>query len=379
MHIGLNTHLLAATGAAGYRKAGIHGYIAQLLDHLPAVSPPDWRYTVFVGKGTPPDHPHYAVKRSRLNTEKPLNRIVWEQAIQPFQLRGIDLVHELAFVAPVIMPRPFVVTVYDLTFMRYPERLTAARRLYLRLFTRLSCQRAQRVLAISRSTADDLVKLLGIHPAKIDLAIPGIEPRFRPLPTSEIDAFSRSKNLPGRFLLFVGTIEPRKNLATLLRAYAALPESARRAVPLILAGGMGWLSEDLPALITQLGLSDQVILPGYVAESELVLWYNAAIAFVYPSVFEGWGLPVTEAMACGKMVITSNVSALPEAAGEAGITLAPNDTPAWTEALRRCIEDDAWRADHEERALQHAAQFTWAQTAQQTILSYLKVRSFTHA
>src|SRR5579859_3616577 len=121
MRVGLNAHLL--TRAEGYRRAGIHGYIYQLLAHLPA-SARDWQFTVFVGGDDPPDSSQFTIKRSRWNTERPTQRILWEQLAQPFQLDRCDLIHELAFVAPVIMPRPFVVTVYDLSFLRYPERLT---------------------------------------------------------------------------------------------------------------------------------------------------------------------------------------------------------------------------------------------------------------
>jgi glycosyltransferase involved in cell wall biosynthesis len=367
MHIGLNAHLLAAAG--GYRRAGIHGYIYQLLDHLTAAVP-DWRYTVFVGAGSPPPSPQFTVRRARLNTERPLNRILWEQCLQPFQLGGLDLVHELAFAAPLMMPKPFVVTVYDLTFMRYPERLSTTRRLYLRLFTGLSCRRARRVQAISQSTADDLVNLLHIPREKIDLALPGVEPRFRPLPVTEIEDFRQKNNLPERFLLFVGTLEPRKNIPTLLQAYAGLPERLRREVHLVLAGGKGWLKDDLPTLLQQYQIAETVHLPGYVADEALVLWYNAAEAFVYPSVFEGWGLPLTEAMACGTPVITSNVSSLPEAVGGAGLTLPPDDVAAWRDAIQHSIEDTAWRRERRERGLERAKMFTWESTARQTIESY---------
>jgi len=367
MHIGLNAQLL--TRAQNYRRAGIHGYIYQLLDHLP-VAAPDWHFSAFVGGGDLPAHSQLVAKRTRWPTERPVVRIAWEQLAQPWQLGSFDLVHELAFVAPLVMPRPFVVTVYDLTFIRYPERLTRVRRLYLRLLTGLSCQRARRVLAISQSTADDLVTLLKVPRAKIDLAIPGVEPHFQPLPTAEVAQFRMTHGLPERFWLFVGTLEPRKNLPMLIRAYAALPANDRAAVHLILAGGVGWLSDDIVQTIERYGLTDTVHLPGYIADVELPLWYNAADAFLYPSVFEGWGLPVTEAMACGVPVIVSNVSALPEAVGDAGLQLAPNDEAAWTDALARSIRDSDWRADAGQRAKTRAARFTWAHTAEQTIQSY---------
>ncbi len=369
-HVGLNAHLLSS--APGYRRAGIHGYIWQLLDHLPAVDP-DWRYTAFVGDGTPPERRALNVKRSRLNTANPLARILWEQLAQPWQLAtlpDLDLVHELAFVAPLVMPKPFVVTVYDLTFIRYPERLSRLRRWYLRLLTELSCKRARRVIAISQSTADDLVALLGVPRERIDVAIPGVNPAFCPLPADEVRSWRQQKGLPDRFLLFVGTLEPRKNLPMLLRAYGALQSSQCSACHLVLAGGKGWMVEEIDRTIAQYGLSSTVHQPGFVPDEELPWWYNAAEALVYPSVFEGWGLPVTEAMACGKPVLVSDISSLPEAAGDTGLRLPPNDVAAWTDALARCIQDQVWRAEQGERARIRAGQFTWTRTAEQTIASY---------
>lgn len=370
-HIGLNAHLLASPGSAGFRRAGIHGYMARLLEHLPAAAP-GWRFTVYTGEGEPPPDPQVRVRRSRWGAGRPLARIAWEQLVQPWQLGGLDLVHEMAFVAPLIMPRPFVVTVYDLSFVRFPERLPVSRRLYLQALTGLSCRRARRVIAISHSTADDVTRLLGIPPEKIDVALPGVDPRFRPLPAGEVAAWRARRGLPERFLLFVGTLEPRKNLPMLLRAYAALSESERNQARLVLAGGKGWMTGEIERVIDELRLGGAVQRPGFVEDDELVWWYNAAEAFVYPSVFEGWGLPVTEAMACGRAPLVSDVSALPEAVGETGLRLPPDDVRAWTEALRRCIQDADWRRAEGERARSYAARFTWANTAAATVESYKK-------
>ncbi|MBE2272055.1 MAG: glycosyltransferase, partial [Anaerolinea sp.] len=176
MHIGLNAHLLS--GRAGYRSAGIHGYIDGLLRHLPREG---WRFSAFVGAANAMHIAGIDLRRSRLDTESPIRRILWEQALQPFQLGEFDLYHALAFVAPLLNVKPSVVTVYDLSFIHYPERLPAARRLYLRLLTGLSCRRARRITAISQATAADLAETLKIPRDKIDLAQPGYDPlRFHP-------------------------------------------------------------------------------------------------------------------------------------------------------------------------------------------------------
>jgi glycosyltransferase involved in cell wall biosynthesis len=384
--IGLNAHLLAAPATAGFRRAGIHGYIDNLLGTLPAVaslSAPDHLFTVLVGRQArlSPNGTTLNVRRSRMDTSQPLRRIFWEQAIQPWALAtaGLDLVHHLAFAGPLFVPAlrppPTVVTVYDLSFMRYPERLPATRRAYLRLFTALTCQRARRVLAISQSTADDLTALLGIAPDKIDLAIPGVDPHFRRLPAEQVAVWRTQQGLPEHFVLYLGTLEPRKNLPVLLRAFAALPETVRNEVKLVLAGAKGWMADAIDRTITETGLGENVLQPGFVPDEDLVWWYNAARVFVYPSVFEGWGLPVAEAMACGLPVLTSAVSSLPEVVGEVGYCLPPDDVSAWQTALHHALTDSAWRAEQSERGRSRAARFTWQHTAHQTLESYQKALS----
>jgi glycosyltransferase involved in cell wall biosynthesis len=370
MNIGLNAHLL--TSQAGYRSAGINGYIYNLLRALPDVDP-ELTYTVFAGnQANPPAHPRLHVRRFPWHTEHPLRRILWEQIIQPAALLRVrpDVIHSLAFVSPVLNPIPSVVTVYDLSFVHYPEMLPPTRRMYLRLFTRWSCRQARRVIAISESTARDLAQTFHLSPEKIDVAVPGVGDQYKPLPEADIAAFRQRKGLPEHFLLFVGTLEPRKNLPMLLRAYAQLPALDRAAAPLVLAGGKGWMYEEIYRTIEANNLGDTVYLPGYLPADELPLWYNAAAAFVYPSVFEGFGLPVVEAMACGTPVIVSNVSSLPEAAGDCGISLDPDDVNGWALALSDAIHNADWRADAGARGQARSAQFTWASTAAKTAASY---------
>ena len=370
MQIGLNAHLLSSR--AGYRTAGIHGYIDGLLHHLPAAVADDWHLTAFVGAANTQQIDGLTLRRSRLDTESPLRRIVWEQALQPFELGGLDLYHALAFVAPLILNVPSVVTIYDLSFVHYPQRLPAARRLYLRLFTGLTCRRARRVIAISQSTARDLIETMQLPADKIDVAAPGYNPSvFRPLPASQIASFRQSKNLPDRFWLFIGTLEPRKNLLVLLEAYAAL----KTRPPLIIGGGKGWDYEPIFEAVKRHGLETSVQFVGFIPSEDLAIWYNCAEVFVYPSVFEGFGLPVLEAMACGTPVIVSDASSLPEVVGEAGICVSPQAVDQWTAALRRVWEDDTWRKAAREQGLGEAARYSWSQTAQRTAASYRKALS----
>lgn len=362
--VALNAHLLA--GRASYRSAGIHQYIANLLRHLPAAAP-EFKYTVFVGEGQP-EMPGATIKRSSLPTVRPPARIFWEQFIQPLELLRLrpDLLHSLAFASPLLNPAPAVVTVYDLSFRLFPERFLPAQRLYLSALTAHSCRRARRVIAISDSTREDVIKHFGIDRARVDVAAPGVDPAFRPLPASLTDSFRAQRGLPNPFILYLGTLEPRKNLETLIRAFATL-HASRPTLHLILAGAKGWLYHSLFALVEQLNLTDSVHFPGFIPPEDLVLWYNACAVFAYPSSYEGFGMPVLEALACGKPVVTTTASSLPEAAGDAALLVPPGDVPALADALTRAL---ALPPDHLALGPAHAARFTWANTAAQTVASY---------
>lgn len=372
MKIGLNAHLLSEQ--SGYRSAGIHSYIAHLLKYMPALAPADWRFQAMVGAASRASFAGVALSRSRFDTSSAWRRILWEQVFQVRQLSRFDLYHAMAFVAPLYLKAPMVVTVYDLSFLLFPGRLSAARRWYLSKFTALTCRRAQRVLAISRSTGKDLSRLLGINPDKIDVTPLGYDRSvFRRLRATTIEQFRTRQGLPARFWLFVGTLEPRKNLAMLLRAYARMPRSQR--LPLILAGGVGWMADDVFATIEREGLQDSVRHIGFVPAADLPLWYNSAEAFLYPSIYEGFGLPVLEAMACGAPVLTTDLSSLPEVAGDAGLCLPPEDSERWTGALVKIEQEHGWREEAREKGLARASRYSWERTSALTLDSYRKALS----
>jgi glycosyltransferase involved in cell wall biosynthesis len=302
-------------------------------------------------------------------------RIFWEQVVAPFALARAqpDLLHGMAFALPLTWTSPSVVTIFDLSFIRYPGRLSAARRLYLRAIVGASARRADRIIAISESTRQEIMALLGISPDKIDIAYPGVNSNCRPLDRNAVTAFRQQQGLPDRFILYLGTLEPRKNLITLIKAYAALPQ--RQKVKLVLAGGKGWGYEPVFALIEELGLENDVITPGYQPGDSLPMWYNSPELFVYPSVYEGFGMPLVEAMACGTPVIASNTSSLPEAVGEAGILVPADDPSAWVDAMSGLLTDPSARAEWSEKGRLHAATFTWAETASRTADTYRRVLS----
>ncbi|MDH7474646.1 MAG: glycosyltransferase family 1 protein [Anaerolineae bacterium] len=371
-HIGLNALLLSLS--ADYRGAGANSYIYHLLCHLDKMDG-QYRYTAFLSDRRFATGGRMALYFTRWPTYRPVARVMWEQIVQPGVLRQkrIDLVHGLAFVTPLLSSCPTVVTIFDLSFLRFPKSFRRANRAYLRLFTPLSARRAQRVIAISEHTKRDIVHLLGVPAEKVEVIYCGVETDFYPRSVAEVQAFRQQKGLPERFVLFVGTLEPRKNVRRLIEAYAQIRDLG---VKLIIVGGKGWLYDDIFASVERLGLSSEVLFAGYVPAEELPLWYNSAELFVFPSLYEGFGLPPLEAMACGTPVVSSDAASLPEVVGEAGLLVAPQDVEGLAEAMRRVLGDRSLREQLRERGLQQARQFSWEKTARQTITVYQQVLDY---
>ncbi len=368
-----NAHLLARD--ASYRSAGISVYIESLLREL---SGADYglRLRVLLGKdagplelpvglGTPEQPTITAETKSRLPTGRAWQRVLWEQTVLPVRLRQMtaDLVHAPAFISPLAANCPVVVTVPDLSFLRYPQFFRRGNRLYLRTLTGVACRRAAAVIALSKHTAQEVHRLLGIPESRIFTVYPGVAPRFRRLPAEQVTRFRQERGLPDRFILYLGTLEPRKNLIRLVRAFSRLRDPD---LHLVLAGAKGWFYESVFAEVERLGLGARVHFAGYVPAEEQAFWYNAAHAFAYVSVYEGFGMPVLEALACGIPTVTSTTTSLPEAGGPGVMLVSPDDEVALADALNNVLNDASARDALQEAGLRHVAGFTWEKAARQT-------------
>ena len=359
--IGLNAQLLSL--APTYRGAGINQYIYNLLRWLPVVDG-SRRYVAFTGEKRA-RFEGLELRVSRLPTHKPVVRILWEQTVLPAALRreGAALLHAMAFAGPLAAPCPAVVTVFDLSFLRYPQSFRPWNRLYLRVMTKITARRAAGVIAISRHTAEDVTRLLGVPRERISVIYCGRDEAMRPLPPSQVEDFRRRKGLPERFVLFLGTLEPRKNLVRLVEAFARLRQED---VHLVLAGGRGWGYEPVLARIEVLGIGERVLLPGFVPAEEKPFWYNAAEVFVYPSLYEGFGLPPLEAMACGTPVVASDAASIPEVVGDAGILVDATNVDALAEALNRLLNHPQERELLRKKGLRRSKGFSWEKAARET-------------
>ncbi len=267
-----------------------------------------------------------------------------------------------------------VVTVFDMSIKRFPETHPAGRVKFFNEYFDKRIPHADHILSISEFTKNELVEIMGISPKKITVT-PLAQPESFYVPSiSRIQEFKKENQLPDNYFLYLGNIEPRKNLITLIHAFKNFSDSNHN-IKLILAGEQTWLSDTIIREIKNLNLENSVFLPGYVNENDLPLWYASALAFAYPSKYEGFGLPVIEAMATGTPVITSNVSSLPEVAGNAAILIPPDDIDAWTSAMVDIATSPDLRDRLINSGLSRAKNFSWEKCAQMTHDVYEKCRA----
>lgn len=372
MHVVLGAFLLS--GQPGFRQAGVHHYARELMRALARAPHADVRFTTLLAASAADQLS--ADERTALNVhtlparlESPLHRARFEQLALPRLLRELraDLYHGLGFVAPLRAPCPTVVSVMDLSFLTHPQTHRPLNRTYLRLLTKASCLRARRIIAISEWTRRDIVQHYAIDPWRVDAIPLAVDhARFRPLSSDARRAFRTAHDVGERAVFYLGSIEPRKNLTRLIEAFARL----RAPAQLFIGGSLAWKYDETFAQVQRLGIGDRVRMLGRVEPQDLSAWYSSCTAFAYPSLYEGFGFPPLEAMACGAAVVSSNASSLPEVVGDAGLLVEPTSIDALAAALARALDDETLRVNLQQRALARAAGFTWERVAAGTLAAY---------
>jgi glycosyltransferase involved in cell wall biosynthesis len=334
--------------AAAWQGAGIGRYTRELIRAAVELGGP-FRYVLFyAARGLPSSSPYLADLRSLcqkfdhvravpIALPPRLLTIFWQRLRLPLYVElftgRLDVLHAPDYALPPTFA-PTLLTVHDLTFLVHPDCFEPASQRYLSRTVPRSLRRASLVLVDSQASRSDLLRLFSVSPERVTVIYPGVDQHFCPLSTSASEPVRQRLGLPEQFLLFVGTLEPRKNLVRLLEALQRVPD-----VPdLVIAGRKGWLYEEIFATVERLEMQDQVRFLDFVDDADLPALYNLASAFVYPSLYEGFGLPVAEALACGTPVVTSAVASLPEVAGDAAILVDPLDTAGIAEGIRQALQ-----------------------------------------
>jgi glycosyltransferase involved in cell wall biosynthesis len=308
----------------------------------------------------------------RLRTPWIPSRAAWMQTALPLALARahLDICHYTNYAAPVMSRTPSVVTLHDMSLITNPEQHPTQRVVTLRSVMRHVARRARAVACPTESARREAINVLGIDPRRAHVLPGAVAPIFRRLPDSvATNATLTRYGIMSGYLLFVGTIEPRKNLLRLARAFATLRQEGAEA-QLVICGRWGWKSNDLRPAIERLGIADAVVFTGFVPDDDLVALLNGAMAFVYPSLYEGFGLPIVEAFACGAPVVTSDRGATAEVAGGAALLVDPTSDESLTDALRRVLSDTAERHRLSAAGLARAADFSRSSAARRAVGIY---------
>jgi glycosyltransferase involved in cell wall biosynthesis len=366
MRIGIDARLVY------YSQAGITQYILRLTQGLAEID----RENEFIILQSRKDK-HIIVDKpnfKRVSLWTPSHHRL-EQVALRVEIAGLDLdvLHSPDFIPPFHLRCKSIITIHDLAFLVYPHFLTKESARYYGQIDQ-AVKRTDHIIAVSESTKQDTIRLLGVPEHKITVIYESANPIYRPVNDQEaLEQTKRKHHITGDFILFVSTIEPRKNLLTLLKAYRQLLDSYKDNVRLVVVGRRGWLSEEVFTLVEELKLTNDVLFLGRVSVEDLLHLYNAAQLLVQPSFYEGFGLPPLEAMACGTPVVVSNVSSLPEVVGDAALLVDPEDVSELAVAIWRVLTDQVLRADLIAKGLKRAQCFSWEKTARQTLELYQRV------
>lgn len=355
MHIGIDTRL------THYRTGGISTYMRRLVTALESLDS-DNQYTIFQSrKAREVITTRFRSARLWTPCHHRIERLALSVELARF---GLDVLHSPDFIPPLHGARQHVITVHDLTFIHYPQHLTADARRYYNDQIATAVQQAVHILADSEATKSDLISMLNVPPEKITVHMLGVDERFRLIAPEKLEIQRAKLGLPDKYILFVGTFEPRKNILGLLQAYKLLLDDIAAAPPLLLVGRRGWLFDETMQKIAELGLDDHILWRENIEDADLPVVYNLASVLVLPSFYEGFGFPALEAMACGTIPIVSNRSSLPEVVGEVGLQFNPDDPTAIMQAMYQVLTDDTWREDQRQQGIARAKTFRWETTAQ---------------
>ena len=355
-----------------FEKTGFGNYAQNLLSQLGQIDSKN-RYTIYLNNS----YDNGAIF-SRPNFDKVVIRRppeIYKHIYIPLDIksrkRQLDFFHFLYNAPSLVMPCPFVLTMHDVSYKYIPKMISIKNRISITAQLLLNAKRAKRVISVSESAKVDIVKFYKVSPEKITVIYEGVEDCFRPTKDEPKQRLITEKyELPSQYLLYVGTYLPHKNLETLLRAYQKLKLQLKIPHSLVLAGKKGRNYSSVARMIHELELDGKVRSIGFVPDEDLPYVYNLSDMFIFPSLYEGFGLPILEAMACGVPVVASNSSCLPEIGGGGALYFSPEDVDGLVDRAIQIIRNDNLRRDLRERGLQRAKLFSWRAMAEKTLALY---------
>lgn len=361
------------------QESGVHRCIRGLLQGLEELGSAE-QFLLFVGRGCAVKNwakEPMQVHRPWLPTRFRAMRIAYDQCLFSLaaRVRGADILHGPGYTLPWFTRMPSVVTVYDLIALKHPELCKDSNAFHYRRVLPRSILVARRVIVPTEAVKADLVSLLKTPVEKIVVIPPGVDDRFKAAGEQQKQRVRALYNLPEKFILFVGNIEPKKNLDTLVKVFFALKLDRKLDLELVVAGKKGWKYEKVMDTIQDLDFKSHVRFLGFVPDEDLPVLYSLAECFAFPSLVEGFGLPPLEAMACGTPVVTSDAPAVLEATGEAALHAPANNAKSWREMLEQAILDRSLRRQLRQLGLQQASKFTWRKNAEKTLQVYRAVFS----
>lgn len=359
----------------GERRTGTETYLYHLVKNLAALEPNGERYSIYLNRSAQIDGLEYNsnFQSRRLPVSRRFTRYGIFYPLESWRKR-FDLLHAQFILPPSLRCRS-VLTVHDVCYEQFPQFFRPAVRRQMKLLVPWSCKRADHIITVSESSKRDIVRLYGIDPSRVTVTYPGAGDLFRPIDRScARERISKQYGINAPFLLYVGNLEPRKNLARLLQAFSELRREEKIGHKLVIVGQAAWMFNDILDILRRDGLSSEVILTGYVPTEDLPSFYSAAEVMVYPSLFEGFGLPVVEAMSCGTPVITSCGSSLEEIASDAALLIDPYSVSSIAGAIATLANDAALRKTLALAGIKRATAFSFRRMAEETREVYLQLR-----
>jgi len=350
-------------------KAGIGNYITNLISELSRIDQKN-SYIIFASSENKAfyetENKHFQVTDIGLMGKNKFSRIIWEQLVLPFKLISLkaDILFSPGFVCPFIKPIKYVTVIHDMTFFSHPQVHTFFKKIYFPIMIKHSLKNSEKIISVSYNTKKEIMKYSNIQENNIIVTHLSANKFPQNKVSDEKELLAEKYKIQTEYLLFVGMIEPRKNITLIIEALGKISD---KKIKLVVVGKKGWMVDELFEMIKLKGIEDRIIFTGFIDDDELEIFYKNAKVFLYPSLYEGFGIPVLEAMSAGCPVITSNISSLPEVAGDAAILINPQKQSELTDSINRLLENSKLRTELITKGFENVKKFSWEKTAEQTL------------